>query len=187
MEPELERNRSNPRAKPPGAKQTLRGRISDEINSQSEVIRKGQLQGVIERKTYAQETGVVTGILLVTTGLIGTVVDNFLGAHLSLYSNLIFFITGGMLVWAGLSSEVRAKKFSFAIGSFYAVLGVLGFIVGTPGMPTIGRIVRDDSLWLLVPEHLEFGTRDHAIHLLIAAALFCGAVLKFNRRRREEL
>ncbi|UYL10527.1 DUF4383 domain-containing protein [Bdellovibrio sp. SKB1291214] len=186
MQPELERNRSNPRYKK-DAPTTLRGKLREEFDIQSETIKKGQLQGVLERKTYAQETSVFVGTALVVVGFIGFVVDNLLGMHLSHSHNLIHLISGILLAWFGFKNEQRAKKCSLIFGSFYAVLGVLGFIVGTPGMPNVGHLVRDDSLWMISPDKLELGSRDHVIHLVIAAALIGGALIKFRRIRREDI
>jgi hypothetical protein len=186
MQPDLERNRSNPRANKQ-APTTIRGRLRDEFDIQSETIKKGQLQGVLERKTFAQETSVFIGTSLVVVGFIGFVVDNLMGMHLSYAHNLIHLVGGALLVWFGFKNERQAKKCSLVLGSFYGVLGVLGFIVGTPGMPTVGSLIRDDSLWLISPEHLELGSRDHVVHLIVAAALLGGALFKFRRMRREEI
>lgn len=185
MQPELERNRSNPLGNRK-AEPTIRGRLRDEFDIQSETIRKGQLQGALERKTFAQETSVFVGTTVVVLGFLGHVVDNLLGMHLSYSHNIIHLVAGALLVLFGFKSERQAKKCSLIVGSFFAVLGVLGFIVGTPGMPTVGNIVRDDSLWLISPEHLELGSRDHVVHLVIAVALIGGAAMKFNRLRRED-
>ncbi|QDK43686.1 hypothetical protein DOM22_00125 [Bdellovibrio sp. ZAP7] len=186
MQPEIERNKSNARNNA-GKKPSIRGRLRDEYDIQSETIKKGQLEGVLERKTFAQETSVFVGTALVVFSLLGFVVDNLLGAHLSPAHNVIHLVAGALLVWFGFSSEQKAKKCSLIFGAFYAVLGVLGFMVGTPGMPSVGNLVRDDSLWLVVPEHLELGSTDHLIHLLLAAVLIGGALMKFRRLRREEL
>lgn len=186
MQPELERNRSNPRYKK-DAPTTLRGKLKDEFDIQSETIKKGQLEGVLERKTFAQEFSVFIGTALVVVGFIGFVVDNLMGMHLSSPHNFIHLIGGALLVWFGFKSERQAKKCALIFGAFYAVLGVLGFIVGTPGMPNVGHLVRDDSLWMVSPEHLELGSRDHVIHLVIAAALIGGALIKFRRLRREDI
>ncbi len=184
MQPEMERNRTNTKNKA-GAKTTIRGRLRDEYDIQSETIKKGQLEGVLERRTFAQETSVFLGTALVVIGFVGFVVDNLLGAHFSPAHNYIHLVGGALLVWFGFKNERQAKKCSLIFGAFYAVLGVLGFIVGTPGMPNVGTLVRDDSLWLISPEHLELGSRDHVIHLTLAAILIAGATVKFRRLRRE--
>jgi hypothetical protein len=185
MQPEMERNKVNTKNKA-GAKPTIRGRLRDEYDIQSETIKKGQLEGALERRTFAQETSVFVGTTLVVLAFVGFVVDNLLGAHLSPAHNYIHLVGGALLVWFGFKNERQAKKCSLIFGAFYGVLGLLGFIVGTPGMPSVGNLVRDDSLWLLSPEHLELGSRDHAIHLVLAAVLLGGALLKFRRLHRED-
>ncbi|WP_413576427.1 hypothetical protein ACLVWU_00125 [Bdellovibrio sp. HCB290] len=187
MEPELERNRPTPQRKPqPGSYN--RGPQKGPVQSQKrEPVHKRVDETAFERKTFAQETSVIVGLCLIVMGFVGFVMDNFLGAHLSYSHNIIHLITGSALVWFGFKQEVHAKKCALIVGSFFAVIGILGYVVGTPGIPTVGRTERDDFLWIVSPERLEMGTRDHNIHLLAAALLLGAALFKFRRRRLEGL
>ncbi|WP_413585870.1 hypothetical protein [Bdellovibrio sp. HCB274] len=184
MEPELERNRPTPRRKPaPQQNHNQNQNQNRSQNQKREPVHKRVDESAFERRTFSQEASVVLGLGLVVVGFVGFVVDNFLGAHLSYLHNIVHLVTGGALVWFGFKQEQKAKKCALIIGSFFAVLGVLGYVVGTPGNPTMGSMERDDFLWIISPDRLELGTRDHNIHLLAAAILLGAALMKFRRRR----
>ncbi|UOF01253.1 DUF4383 domain-containing protein [Bdellovibrio reynosensis] len=134
------------------------------------------------KKSYAQEVCVVLGASSVVIGLIGFVADNFLGAHLSYTHNVIHVVSGAAAMWFGFDSLANARRFSVIFGAIYGALGLLGFIIGTSGIPSHGAIHPDRFLWKPAPEVLEFGTSDHILHLLIAGAFLIGAMVSFKRR-----
>lgn len=176
MEPELERNRPTTPRKPSTAP------------SQQEKIRKPPYEPVrtpieFERRTYAREVCVVMGFILVSIGLMGMVVDNLLTLHLSYTHNLIHIVSGALAVWFGVRSEAGAKRFAYAFGAIYGLLGLLGFAVGVHGTPTVGHIAEDDFLWVISPEKLELGTLDHTVHLAIGIVLLASGLIMFKRRR----
>lgn len=133
------------------------------------------------QKNYAQEVSVVMGASLLIIGLLGFVMDNLFGAHLSYSHNVIHVITGALAVWFGFNSVTTAKRFSYIFGVFYGALGLLGFVAGVPGMPTVGSINEDRFLWRIVPETLELGTADHSMHIIFAAIFILGAALSFKK------
>ncbi|XGC80050.1 DUF4383 domain-containing protein [Bdellovibrio bacteriovorus] len=134
------------------------------------------------KKSYAQEVCVVLGATSVVIGLIGFVADNFLGAHLSYTHNVIHVVSGAMAMWFGFDSLANAKRFSVIFGAIYGALGILGFIIGTSGIPSHGAIHPDRFLWKPAPDVLEFGTTDHILHIFIAASFLIGAIFTFKRR-----
>ncbi len=121
------------------------------------------------------------GTILVVTGLIGFVVDDLIGLHLSYTHNAIYIATGALTIWFGFDSIINAKRAAYTFGVVYGLLGLLGFLLGTPGLPSMGYVVQDPALWKIAPEILEFGTVDHILHLVLGAALLLGATLKFKR------
>lgn len=135
-------------------------------------------------KNYSQEVAVIMGSILVLIGLIGFVMDNLLGAHLSYAHNVIHVVSGGLALWFGFNSFVNAKRFNYIFGAVYGALGILGFIVGTTGIPTVGQITEDSFLWRMIPERLELGTVDHTLHLIFAAVFILGAALTIRRTRK---
>ncbi|WII73293.1 hypothetical protein QJS83_05345 [Bdellovibrio sp. 22V] len=132
-------------------------------------------------RTYVQETCVVLGTALLIYGLLGFVIDNLFRAHLSYTVNALHFASGALSLWFGFDNEVNARRFSWVAGVFYGLFGLIGFIAGRPGMPTVGAIREDQFLWKAIPGVIEQGTADHLIHLLICGAFILGATLKFRR------
>lgn len=133
------------------------------------------------QKTYAREVSVILGASLILIGLVGFVMDNFLGAHLSYAHNVIHVVTGALAVWFGFDSVVNAKRTSYIFGTIYGALGILGFIVGVRGIPSVGAINEDRFLWRIVPEAFELGTIDHSLHIIFSAIFILGAALTFKK------
>nr|WP_295905783.1 hypothetical protein [uncultured Bdellovibrio sp.] len=136
------------------------------------------------QKNYSQEVCVIMGVLLLITGLVGFVVDNLLGAHLSYTHNAIHVALGALALWFGFDSLANAKRFSYFFGTIYGLLGIVGFALGREGLPDVGNIVEDRYLWKAIPKVLEFGTVDHVLHLIFAAVFILGAVMTFKRFQR---
>lgn len=178
MEPELERNRpTTPRKR-------------DTTPSQPEKTKKPPYEPIrtpveFERRTYAREVCVVMGFILLSIGLMGMVIDNLLTLHLSYTHNVIHIASGAFAIWMGVRSEAAAKRFAYAFGVLYGLLGLLGFAVGVHGTPTVGHIAEDDFLWVISPEKLELGTLDHTVHLAIGLIFLASGLIMFKRRRLE--
>ncbi|MGZ3771042.1 MAG: DUF4383 domain-containing protein [Bdellovibrio sp.] len=134
-------------------------------------------------RNYAQEVAVVMGGILILAGLIGFVMDNFLGAHLSYAHNVIHVVSGGLAVWFGFDSVLNAKRFNYTFGVIYGLLGLLGFFIGTTGIPSVGATAQDSFLWRLIPGTLELGTVDHILHLIFAAVFILGAAVTLKRTK----
>jgi len=61
----------------------------------------------------------------------------------------------------------QARLFCIVFGIVYGLLGVVGFLAGTPGMPSVPHMAEDAHLLKLLPGTLELGTMDHYIHILL--------------------
>lgn len=85
-----------------------------------------------------------------------------------------------MALWFGFTKAVTARRFSLAMGALYGALGLLGFILGTPGLPTAGPIRQERFLWKPELTTLEMGTIDHTLHLVFAGIFVLGALLRFK-------
>ncbi|MEN0060164.1 MAG: hypothetical protein AAGB31_15100 [Bdellovibrio sp.] len=126
------------------------------------------------KRNFCREVCVTLGVCLLTIGLVGFVMDNFLGAHLSYAHNFVHLIPGALAVWFGVEGLSKAKTFSIVFGIFYTALGIAGFALGQQGLPTIGSIHEDAFLWKVIPQVLELGMTDHIIHVLVGAAFLFG-------------
>jgi hypothetical protein len=121
-------------------------------------------------KTIATLLGI--GFLLV--GLVGFVAPNLLGAHLNTAHNLVHLITGAVSLYIGLKGTLSgARLFCLAFGAVYLLLGLVGYLLGTPGPGPEG--VHGDRIWDL--GILTLGRADHVIHLLLGAIYLIGGLL----------
>jgi len=181
MEPEKERLRPRiPQQRPSGPSQPQP--VQPEFKKEPEI--RTEYETI--RKNYAQETSVVLGFAFVIVGLLGFVIPYLLDFHLSYTNNVIHIVTGAFALWCGFQSNKAARTVCFIAGAFYGVLGLLGFVAGTPGIASVANPVEDRFLWRLIPDVLEFGTADHVIHLVVAAAFLLAAIMKFSVRVPKE-
>lgn len=141
-------------------------------------------------RTPAQKICTTLGVAFLVIGVAGMAFPGFLGAHLSGVHNLIHFVSGFLALGIGLKGTSRsAQTFSFVFGSVYGLLGVLGFMIGEPGISSTPHIEIDNNLWELIPGSLELGTNDHVIHLLIGSVFLIAAFMsqkksEFNFRKK---
>ena len=140
----------------------------------------------LDRRNPAQIVCLVMGVTFIVIGLAGFVIPDLFNMHLSATHNMIHIASGIASLWFGSSlSNVRAERFSFAFGIFYGLLGVAGFLFGSPGVPSVGNGALDGSLIKIVPGALELGIADHVVHVLISAVFIAGALLSRRLPRRE--
>jgi len=127
-------------------------------------------------RTMTQKVCIGLGIAFVLAGLGGLVMPGMLGMHLSLLHNLIHLASGALALICGYSDDPKkAYNFSVGFGIVYGILGLAGFVFGEPGYPGVGHMEADNYLLRVIPNALEFGTADHAVHIIIAAAFLLTA------------
>jgi hypothetical protein len=125
----------------------------------------------------AKKATAILGAALLLVGLVGFLAPGLLGAHLSVAHNLVHLVTGAASLGFGLKgTREGARLFALAFGAVYGLLGVLGFVLGAPGVSTAGHATHDARLWAPIPGHLELGTSDHVIHLLLGTLYVAAAV-----------
>jgi hypothetical protein len=119
------------------------------------------------------------GVVFVIVGIAGFVAPNLLGTHLSMAHNIVHIVSGLIALYFGFAASLSAARgFALAFGAVYLLLGVVGFIMGSPGSSSIpGMTMEDGRLWKLLPGNLEFGTADHAVHILLGIVFLAGALL----------
>lgn len=109
----------------------------------------------------------ILGIVFLLVGVIGFVMPNLLGAHLSLVHNVIHLVSGALALWLGVKgTPSAAKTFCIVFGAVYLLLGIAGFVAGSGDM----RILA------ILPGQLELGTMDHAIHVLLGVVFLIGGL-----------
>jgi uncharacterized membrane protein HdeD (DUF308 family) len=121
------------------------------------------------------------GVVLLLVGIIGFVKPGFLGTHLSMAHNLVHILTGIISLYFGFAASLSAARgFALAFGAIYLLLGICGFILGSPGAPTMANMAEmgaDNRLWKVIPGTLELGTADHAVHILLGILFLIGALM----------
>ena len=130
-------------------------------------------------KDASQKVCLIMGFALIVIGLLGTVMPETLGLHLSAAHNLIHLVTGILSMWAGSADDPKkALVLCITAGFIYATLGVAGFIIGTPGYPSpnMPGMRGDQYLFRVIPNTLELGSMDHTVHLIVAAFFLFAAV-----------
>jgi hypothetical protein len=142
-------------------------------------------QGVTSlRRTIPQKVAIGFGVGFIVIGFAGVVMPGFLGMHLSVAHNLIHLASGALALWAGYSDGPnKAYYYCLSFGIVYGLLGIMGFLIGQPGYPSVGHMAADQNLLRVIPNILEFGSSDHIVHLLIAAFLIITA-MSFGRNDR---
>ena len=122
-------------------------------------------------RTPPQKVAITMGIAFLGIGFLGIILPGFLNMHLSSGHNLIHLSSGALALWCGYTKPNRAYNFCLGFGAVYGLLGILGFLVGVPGYPSMGHMEADQNLVRVIPNFLEFGTMDHLVHLFISAFL----------------
>lgn len=127
-------------------------------------------------RSSIQKVCIWMGAAFILMGIAGVLMPSMMGMHLSMTHNFIHLASGALALWCGFSEDSKkAYMFSMSFGIIYGLLGLAGFIIGTPGYPAVGNMGADQYLLRVIPNVLEFGSMDHSIHLLISAVFFYGA------------
>jgi hypothetical protein len=131
------------------------------------------------KKIMAKTICKLLGVVFLLVGIIGFVKPDLMGTHLSMAHNLVHILSGIVALYFGFAGTLSgARGFALAFGAVYLLLGIVGFIMGAPGASTItGMTMEDGRLWKLIPGTLEFGTADHAIHILLGILFLAGALM----------
>lgn len=125
---------------------------------------------VVERSS-AQKITIGLGVAFFAIGILGVMSPGMLHLHMSYANNFIHILSGVVALWCGFSDTKKSLNFCLWFGALYGLLGILGFMIGEPGYPSVGFMEADQYLFRLIPNVLEFGTVDHAVHMIVSG--FC--------------
>jgi hypothetical protein len=113
------------------------------------------------------------GAVFLLVGLAGFAMPGLLGAHLTPAHNVVHLVSGALSLYLGLKGSVGATKmFCIVFGAVYGLLGVAGFLLGTPQT----HDGHSETLFQVIPGVLQFGTMDNIIHIVIAALYLLGGL-----------
>jgi hypothetical protein len=124
------------------------------------------------------------GAVLLLVAVWGFFNHTMMGMHCSNAHNAVHLVTGAAALFFGLKSESSARRFAQIFGVVYFLLGLVGLFAG-PGvftLPDAGFGTADDHLLKVIPGHLEFGTADSAVHVMLGTIF---AIIGFIPRGLE--
>jgi hypothetical protein len=136
----------------------------------------------LAERTIACTAAAMLGIFLLGLSAGGLVNPGYAGLHLNLTHNLILIVTGALSFYIGLAGTVAgASTVSLVFGLMYSLFALAGMAFGGPGDHTVAGISPghgvDDQLIRIIPGYLEFGARDHLLHLGLGAVYLLSALL----------
>lgn len=163
MEPEIQRNIEKERPRYQHPQQPPTKKTKPQI-----------LRDPFSDKSAAQVFCVGLGVILLVIGMAGFAIPNLWGGHFGPVHNFIHIVSGVISLWYGAGrSALSAKRFSQLMGGFYLLMGVVGLLLGAGNA---------DAMWIAIPNVLEFGTTDHFLHIVVAAAFFLGSLLTLRKK-----
>jgi hypothetical protein len=127
----------------------------------------------------AKTIATILGVAFILVGIVGFIVPDFLGTHLSLAHNLVHIISGAVALYFGLAGSLRgARMFCIVFGAVYLLLGLVGFLGpgGAHSMPNMPG-ANDSNLLKVLPGNLELGIMDHIVHILLGAVFLIGGFI----------
>jgi hypothetical protein len=118
-------------------------------------------------------------LVFLLVGAAGFAMPGLLGTHLSLAHNAVHIISGLIALYFGFAGSASgARTFCLVFGAVYLLLGVVGFVMGHPGVSAIaGMTMEDSKLWKVLPGTLELGKMDHIVHCLLGVVFLAGGLL----------
>ena len=116
----------------------------------------------------AKTIATILGIGFILVGIIGFIAPDMMGMHLSTVHNLVHLLSGVIALYFGIAgSYTAARSFCITFGLIYALLGVLGFVLGTPG---------PERMLTVIPDQLILGRMDHIVHIVLGALFILGGL-----------
>jgi hypothetical protein len=137
---------------------------------------------VVERSA-SQKVTIGLGIAFIVIGVMGVMSPGMLHLHMSVANNFIHILSGVIALWCGLSDVKKSIGFCLWFGAIYGLAGIIGFMIGEPGYPSVGYREADQYLFRVIPNVLEFGSIDHFVHMVVAA--FCLLTAYTFRRDKD--
>ena len=128
----------------------------------------------------------LVGAVLLIVGIVGFISRDVGGTHLTNVHNAVHLVSGALALYFGFAGTLSgARIFSLVFGAVYLLLGAVGFIAGAPGSPTEGVPGPASNYMMKVMQsHLELGSRDHVIHVLVGLLFLVGGLLTKTDVRR---
>src|SRR5688572_32062514 len=93
----------------------------------------------------AKTVATLLGLAFLLVGVVGFAAPTLGGFHLSLAHNFVHIISGAAALYFGLAGSLgSARMFDIVFGAVYGLLGIAGFVGGSPGTPSMTNMPADD-------------------------------------------
>lgn len=128
----------------------------------------------------AKTVATIMGVVFILAGLVGFISNDLLGFHLTFFHNAgVHLLSGAVSLYFGLKGTLAgARLFDLIFGAVYALIGVVGFLAGSSQSPSAGVPgPASEHLFKAVPGHLELGTSDHVLHIVLGLIFIVGGLL----------
>jgi uncharacterized membrane protein HdeD (DUF308 family) len=113
----------------------------------------------------------ILGIVFILVGLLGFVMPNVLGMHLSPTHNIIHLVSGAAALYFGYAATYSAaRSFCLIFGAVYLLLGIIGFV--SPGI--VASLVQAHE----TPGVTRDLTPDNLVHLLLGVVFLAGGLVR---------
>ena len=134
----------------------------------------------------ARTVATLLGIGFLLIGVIGFFMPAFLGMHLSITHDIVHLATGAVSLLIGLKGSLSAAKtFCLVFGVIYALLGVGGFVFGSPGEASGVPGGGGPYMWHVIPGALELGMPDHIVHIALGLIYIIGGAMTRTAAQTE--
>jgi uncharacterized membrane protein HdeD (DUF308 family) len=111
----------------------------------------------------AKTVATLVGVVFIVVGIVGFFSPALMGAHLTKLHNVVHLVSGVVSLYFGTKgTPASARSFCLVFGLVYGLLGVVGYLVGTP----------DHTL--SPSPHFVLGPIDHYIHIAIGVLYLLG-------------
>jgi preprotein translocase subunit Sss1 len=112
----------------------------------------------------AKTVATLVGVVFILVGIVGFFSPELMHAHLTKVHNVVHLVSGVVSLYFGTKGTLAsARSFCIVFGLVYGLLGVVGYLVGTP-----------DHMLKLSDPHFVLGPIDHYIHIAIGVLYLIG-------------
>ena len=115
------------------------------------------------------------GMVMILVALAGIFDSHVLGLNLSFMHCLVLAVGGAIAIWSGMTTKHNSFVINLALGAFFMINAILGFLVGDRGHLKLGYGSSEDLIVKFAPGFLELSTFDHVFHFALAVFMLIEA------------
>ena len=150
------------------------------------ILRQHTSNSFMRPEITAQRICLGVGAMFIFLVFVGLIKPDAFGLNLSEANTLIYFITGAFAVWSVVQMDLqKVVTFSLSMGSAFAILGSVSFLMSDPGYSNvIPQMGADQHMFKAIPYLLEFTTGNHILHMVVGMLLITAGILARHNIKR---